>query len=297
MILKILREPLLHFIVLGAALFVLFNWTDDTSGRDDNRIVVTPGRIEHLVAGFERTWQRPPTREEVRGLIDGYVREEVYYREALSLGLDKDDTIVRRRMKQKLEFLTADAAEALEPTDEELRKYLEAHPDAFRIEPRAAFRHVYLNPERHGASVEEAATDLLGRLEAGDLPAEGFAALGDRLMLPKELPLSRRGEIERLFGRRFADGVLEIPTGRWTGPVESSYGQHLVYVRERNEARLPALDEVRDLVLREWLNDRRKELEDKFYESLRERYTVVVERPAPRGSSSADEVDSIADAQ
>jgi len=275
---KVLREPLLHFVILGAALFIVFNWMD-TTGPGDNRIVVTPGRVEHLAAGFERTWQRPPTQKELQSLIDDYVRNEIYYREALAMGLDEDDTIIRRRMRQKLEFLTADAADVMEVTDEELRDYLEKHADAFRIEPRAAFRHVYLNPERRASGVDEAAMDLLRRLKTGDLPEEGYAALGDRLMLPVELPLSRRSGIERLFGQRFADSIMEVQAGRWTGPIESSYGLHLVYVSERIEARLPALDEVRDLVRREWLNDRRKELEKQFYQSLRQNYAVEVRMP------------------
>lgn len=278
---KLLREPLLHFVVLGAALFWLFSWTGGPAGPDDNRIVVTPGLVQHLTAGFERTWQRPPTEQELQGLIDSHIREEIYYREALALGLDRDDTIVRRRLMQKLEFLTADAAEALDPSDDELRRYLEQHPDSFRLEAQAAFRHVYLNPERHAGNVDEVARRLLERLRAGNVPAEDGTEPGDRLMIPAEMALTRRSEIERLFGWQFADGVLDAEPGRWTGPIESGYGLHLVHVGERREARMPTLGEVRDLVLREWLNARRQALGEAFYRRLRERYTVVVEPPAP----------------
>lgn len=280
MLRNVLREPLLHFVILGGALFALFNWTGESAGPED-RIVVTPGRVEHLAAGFERVWQRPPTQQELQGLIDSHIREEIYYREALALGLDRDDTIVRRRLMQKLEFLTADAAEALDPSDDELRRYLEQHPDSFRLEAQAAFRHVYLNPERHAGNVNEVARRLLERLRAGNVLAEDSAELGDRLMIPAEMASARHGEIERLFGRQFADSVVDAEPGRWTGPIESGYGLHLVYVSERREARMPTLGEVRDLVLREWLNARRQALGEAFYRRLRERYTVVVEPPAP----------------
>lgn len=289
---KFLREPLLHFVVLGAALFWLFSWTGGPAGPDENRIVVTPGLVQHLTAGFKRTWQRPPTQQELQGLIDNHIREEIYYREALALGLDQDDAIVRRRMKLKLEFLTADAAEAVDPSDDELRRYLEQHPDTFRLEAQAAFRHVYLNPERHAGNVNEVAPQLLERLKAGEVPPEDIAALGDRLMVPAEMALSRRDEIERLFGRQFADGVLDSEPGRWSGPIESGYGLHLVYVSGRRDARLPALDEVRELVLREWLNSRREEMGEEFYRRLRERYTVVIESPA-----STIKANSLADAR
>lgn len=280
MLREFLREPLMHFVILGAALFVLFNWSSDRADSEGYRVVVTPGRVEHLAAGFERTWRRPPTKRELKALIDGYIRNEIYYREALALGLDKDDTIVRRRMKQKLEFLVRDAAEALDPSDDQLLAYLREHPDTFRLEPRASFRQVYLSPEAHAGNVSETAGRLLERLESGDVPPEDIAALGDRLMVPAEMKLARRGEIERLFGARFAEGLMNAAPRRWTGPLESGYGLHLVYVGERREARLPELDEVRGVVLREWLNDRREALGEEFYRALRERYTVEIEPSA-----------------
>lgn len=293
---KALREPLLHFFLLGAALFVLFGYSNGATGPGENRIVVTQGRIEHLVATFEGTWRRPPSQDELDDLIDGFIRDEIYYREALALGLDKDDTVVRQRMRQKLAFLTAATGEALEPTEEELREYLEAHPETFRTEPRTAFLHIYLNPERHPGSVHAVAMDMLTRLGTSDLPPGGHAALGDRLMLPTELPLSRHGEIERLFGRRFADGVWQVQAGRWTGPIESGYGQHLVYVTERSRAHLPTLAEIREDVVREWLDDRQEALAERFYRNLRQRYSVEVRRPEA-GMDAGGAVDAVADAR
>ncbi len=199
------------------------------------------------------------------------------------MGLDRDDTIVRRRMRQKLEFVTEDAA-ALAPSDAELQAYLRQHPDAFRTEPRLSFRQVYLSPERRGDAAEADARTLLARL--GDAGAEA-SVKGDALMVPDALSDAPRGEVARLFGEDFATRLVEIEPGSWTGPVQSGYGWHLVFVRERTPGRIPELAEVRDAVEREWVAARRKEVVEATYQKLRERYTVVIERPAAGGDAVA----------
>jgi hypothetical protein len=274
-----LREPLVHFLAIGAALFLYFQWDGGGGGRESRRIVIRAGRIEHLSAGFTKTWQRPPTGRELKGLIDDYVREEIAYREAVATGLDRDDTIIRRRLRQKLEFLVEDAVTATPPSDEELEDWLESHPDAFRSEPRLAFRQVFVNRDRRGVAAEADARALLARLqEAG--PDVDISELGDSLMLPDELELSREGDIERLFGEDFTRRLLELEPGGWTGPVESGYGLHLVLVRAREEARLPALADVRPLVERELMAARRKRRLEELYELLLEKYTVDMEGAA-----------------
>jgi hypothetical protein len=149
---KFLRDPLLHFLLLGATLFGGFALVGDRTSERAGQIVVTPGHIEHLLVSFTRTWQRPPTAPELAGLIDNYIREEVLYREAVAMSLDRDDTIVRRRLRQKLEFLTEETAEMAPPSDTDLQAFLQQHPDAFRVEPRLAFQHVYLRRDRRGAA-------------------------------------------------------------------------------------------------------------------------------------------------
>lgn len=278
---RLWREPLLHFVVLGAALFVLSDGFDQPDTSADNRIEIGAGRIEHLAAGFQRTWQRPPTAEELQGLIDSHIREEIYYREALALGLDQDDALVRRRMMQKLEFLTAGVADSLVPSDQELQDYLQEHPDVFRLEPGVAFRQIYLNPDRHGEDLHGVAGALLSRLQTEDLPPTVIQDLGDATMLPSELALTRRGEIASLFGEGFADDLLGVEAGAWHGPIASAFGLHLVKIIQRQEARLPSLDEVREAVEREWRHQRRQQLTTDFYQQLRKRYTVVVETPGP----------------
>jgi len=270
------REPLLHFLVLGALLFLVFNWRGG-GGPSSNRIVITPGQIDSMAAGFARTWQRPPSEPELKGLIDDYVREEIATREAMALGLDRDDTIIRRRLRQKLEFVAEDTIDATPPTDAELQAWMTQHPETFRVEPQVAFRQVYLSPDKHGASTGVEGQRLLTQLTAGG-PRVDTAALGDPLMLPREVERTTRADVARVFGEEFADAVLKVEPGRWTGPLRSGYGLHFVFVTERQEARTPALAEVRPLVEREFLSARRTRELSQMYERLLERYRVTMEK-------------------
>jgi hypothetical protein len=275
---QLLREPLVHFLLLGAVLFGVFAWVGDRGHERAGHIVITPGRLEHLTVSFTRTWQRPPTAPELAGLIEDYIREEVLYREAVAMELDRDDTIVRRRLRQKLEFLTEETAETVPPSDAELQTFLQQHPDAFRIEPRLTFQHVYLSRDRRGDAADATARQLLVQLTT-DAAATDPTALGDPFLLPLEFALSSSSEIARLFGDVFAVQLQHLEPGYWAGPIASAYGLHLVCVRERVDGRMPALAEVREAVQRAWFAARRKAVHEQFYQRLRARYTVVVEPP------------------
>ncbi len=261
--------------MLGAGLFALFAWLRGPLAAAPERIHVEAARIEQLALGFVRTWQRPPTQEELAGLVDEFVREEILYREALALGLDRDDTIVRRRMRQKLEFLSEDVAPVADPDDAALARHLAEHADAYRIEPQVALRQVFVSRDRRGDAALGDAQALLARLSAD--PAAD--ALGDASLLPASLPLAPLGEVARVFGAVFAEEVVKLPSGRWSGPVESGFGLHLVFVETREEGRPAALDEVRAAVRNDWLSARRAEANEAFYRNLRERYEVTIDLP------------------
>lgn len=274
---RLMREPLLHFLLLGAALFVASSFLRDDSAPRQAHIVVSAGKIEHLAALFARTWQRPATREELEGLINDFIREEVAYREGLALGLDRDDTIIRRRIRQKLDFIAEDLTSQVEPTEADLVAYLAAHPDNFRIAPRLSFRQVYVNPEQHRNGLDAHVRDLVMALNRdGSTDASG---LGDRIQLEHGYANISTRDIARLFGAQFATAIVALPPGTWQGPISSGYGVHLVIVDERRDGRLPPLDDVRDAVRREWENARRKERIEQFYRTLLEKYTIIVERP------------------
>jgi hypothetical protein len=278
----LLQEPLLHFLAIGAALFLLFQWTGG-SGQASSRIVLSAGQVDHLAAGFARTWQRPPTDAELKGLVDDWVREEIAVREAMTSGLDRDDTIIRRRLRQKLEFVLEDADGTASPSDQELQAWLDGHTDRFRVEPRVSFRQVFVNPTRRGAAAEGDARRLLARLRSAG-PDAPIARVGDPIMLPSEVERESRGDIARSFGEEFAGRVEAIAPGTWTGPIESSYGLHLVLVRERFAGFVPGLAEVRPAVEREVLIDRRAGRIAATYQRLLGKYTVVIEKPEADGA-------------
>jgi hypothetical protein len=271
---RLLKEPLFHFLLLGAAIFVAYSLVA-VPGRAPGTIVVTAERVKHLEAGFERLWQRPPTDAERKGLIDDWVREEIATREALALGLDKDDPVIRRRLRQKLEFVSEDAGSAAEPTDAELEAYLRAHAGAFSEGPRVTFRQVYLDPSRHGDRLARDAAQLLARLRQNDSAAT--PSLGDATLLPARLDDAPATDIAKQFGETFATALVALAPGSWQGPVESTYGVHLVRVDRRSAARAPELADVKDAVRREWTNARRLEATERLYQDLLERYTVRVE--------------------
>jgi parvulin-like peptidyl-prolyl isomerase len=282
---RIVREPLLHFLLLGAALFAVFSFLRDDDAERQEQIVVAAGKIEHMAALFARTWQRPATREELDGLINDFIREEAAYREGLALGLDRDDTVIRRRIRQKLDFIAQDLAIQVEPTDAELSDYLAAHPDQFRTEPRLSFRQVYINPEQRRDGLDATIRGLMMTLNA-DTTTDA-SGLGDRIQLePGYADVSPR-DIANLFGTQFAAAIVDLEPGTWQGPIPSGYGVHLVIVDERRDGRVPALDAVRDAVRREWENARRQEMIEQFYRKLLEKYEIIVERPqaaAPEGN-------------
>ena len=281
---RVLCEPLLHFLLLGSALFLVHGWIGGPAGGEGGRIVITQGRVEQLTVGFLRMNQRLPDRAELEYLVDDAIRDEIYYREAKAMGLDQDDTIVRRRLRQKLEFVSEDTAPVAEPTDAQLLDYLQSNAQRFRVEPRYSLTQVYLDPQRHGPHMESDAHLLLVELQhGGATPNAGKR--GDTFLLDQHFEDISASDLSRLFGPEFEAALRAAPIGRWIGPVPSGYGAHLVLVRERQPERTAALADVRDAVRREWLATQRAAANARFYADLRKRYVVSVDYPKmPAGS-------------
>jgi hypothetical protein len=222
---------------------------------------------------------RPPTPVELKGLIDDYVAEEVYYREAIAMGLDQDDTVIRRRLRQKMEFIADGIADAAEPTDAQLQGYLEQNAAKFARPAELTFRQVYLSPERRGDRVRADAEMLLAELQASAGSVD-LADAGDPTLLPATMEAASPQSIANAFGEEFAQQVDEAPVGQWAGPIESSFGLHLVRVDERTAGAAPTLAEIRPIVLREWQADARRSHNIAFLATLRDKYDVRVEGPA-----------------
>lgn len=278
--LKFIQDPLFHFLLLGSGLFIIYSVLNSSASAPGDRIVVDETQALRLAKQFQRTWMRMPNHQELRGLVEDFVKEEILYREAKTLGLDQDDQVIRRRLRQKMEFLNADLIEESAPTDIQLQTYFETNRDRFRRPDRLSFQQVYLNPYKHGSDVKSSAEGLLARLNTAPALAPDLKLIGDATLLPTQLDAVTRQEVANTFGRGFAEDIEDAPTGRWSGPYESSYGLHLVRMTKRKVGNSPSMLEIRPILEREWYAERRKEADNKFYQVLRARYDVEIRLPA-----------------
>jgi PPIC-type PPIASE domain len=276
---------LLQFLLLGAALFGLFGaFGKNNEAEAPARIVISSGRVATLADGFARTWRRPPTGQELQGLVDDYIREEVFYREGRAAGLDRDDAIIRRRVRQKMEFLAEDIT-AVEASEEQLAAYLASHPERFRTPDRLTFHHVFLSATRRGSAMENDSKQLANELARAGA-AENAAALGDPFLLGEEFRSFSQGDVAGTFGEDFAKQISAVEPGKWQGPIPSSFGVHFVFIDERTPGSLPPLDAIRQTVRQDWLNDRRYEAEQALYRKMRDRYEIVIEAPPAKPARS-----------
>jgi len=283
---KLSREPLLHFLLIGVALFVVYDWVADderndfASGETGQQIVVSAGRIEQLANVFAKTWQRPPNKDELQGLIDDFVLEEVYYRQAVAMGIDRDDTIIRRRLRQKMEFLTDDTAALIEPTEEALATYLAEHEDTFRESGTYTFQQVYFDPEKHGDDPENHVAEQLTKLRSEEArPESRQIEFGDVSLLPTAFQEASRRAVDGTFGSGFSQELDKLEIGPWLGPVPSGLGFHLIRIDSVTKGRLPELSEIRPIVQREWSNERRLAVREETNKSLLQNYDVVIQWP------------------
>jgi|APFre7841882724_1041349.scaffolds.fasta_scaffold15135_2 hypothetical protein len=271
-----LREPLLHFLIIGTGLFLLYQFTRGGNESAPREIVISEPRVEALAENFARTWMRPPTTQELGGLVDDYVKEEVFYREAIAMGLDRDDTVIRRRLRQKMEFVSEDAAATAEPTDALLQQFLTEHREKFVEPTRVTFQQVFVNPGKRSDAARRDAERILADLQAGRGPAN-LAEAGDPTLLPTALEDASPREVSGSFGDEFEKQLQAAPIGQWSGPIASTFGLHLVRVTARSPSVLPGLAEIRPIVVREWQAQQRTQAGDSFYSSLRSKYEVRYE--------------------
>jgi len=286
---RLLREPLLHFLLLGAVLFgVNASLQRGRGGVESSRqIQLTLDDLRAMDVFFQSQWRRQPTPDEFRALVENKVREEVLYREALALGLDKDDTIVKRRMAQKMQFLAEDVAAAHEPTPAELRAWFEKNADTFTLPGRASFRHLYFSPDRRGQRAREDAVQALSRLAGQPEDAKEAAALADPFMFQDYYGDRTPEQLAKEFGPGFAQEVFRSKTGSWQGPVESGYGWHLVFVESLIPGRRPAFEEVEPDVKTAWLGAQKAEAWKTAYDAMRAKYTVLLPAPPEKGTAAS----------
>ena len=270
-----LKEPLLHFIALGALVFLFYGLVAD-DGPADDEIVVTSGQQEHLVTAFTRTWQRPPTQSEFTGIVDDWIREEIAYREGVDMQLDTNDTIIRRRLRQKLEILAEDIVSLAEPTPEVLEQYRAENQSDYTLEPVYTLRQVYFSEDRRRAAAMQDAGQALLLLQT-DSTLTNPEDMGDPISLRHRIVTERQSSIAATFGMEFVESLVDIEPGKWSGPVRSGYGLHLVLIEDFSPGRPLTLAEAERDVRRDWANEQRIEAIDTLYEKLGEKYTITVE--------------------
>jgi peptidyl-prolyl cis-trans isomerase C len=279
---KLLREPLVHFMFIGVIIYALYGvFAEPVVEENDRTIVVTAGEIEWMRASWQKRWNRPPTKEEFDGLIQQYIKETVLYREALTMGLNKHDMVIRRRLAQKLEFLAKDLVVLTPPTEAELQAYFDEHQARYRQPTLYTFTQVFFDPDKRGDATRDDAEAVKATWIAQGDAIDDPGALGDGLMLQNYYPLKDRAEIQKNLGSGFTDTLITLAPGQWHGPVLSGFGVHLVYVNSIIEPPPPEFAGVRERVIADWSLDRGNELNDKFYNNLRGQYSIVIEEPEP----------------
>ena len=289
---RLIREPLVHFLLLGACIYLAYAIQGEPvvdEEAQDRTVVVSTGQITWMLESWEKRWQRPPTQAELDGMISEYAKETILYREALAMGLDKDDIIIRRRLSQKLSFMFEDLLQPKPPTDEELQAYFQENIDAYSLPARVTMTQVFIDPDKHGDQTLEYAAAMKTMLERSDDPAASGRAAADSFMLQAYHPERAEAELARDFGGEFARSVFELEPGKWHGPVLSGYGTHLVYVSHRTETQPQVFSDVEEMVSQSWQDETRKELNEQFVANLIDRYEVVVEEfPADGAVLSAE---------
>ena len=279
---RALREPLLHFALAGLGLFAGYAVLHPRVGSEGaGRIELTEDDLRQMSIGWLAQGRPAPTAEQLQSLVEARVREEILYREALSLGLDKGDTIVKRRLAQKMEFLFEDVAALHEPAAGELESWFAQHAERFARPARATFRALYFSPDKRGAQARDDAARARERLagEAADSPMA--ATLADPFMFQDYYPDRSFDELAKTFGPRFAEALFQQSSGSWQGPIESGYGWHLVWIDSITPSRVPAFEDVEQDARSAWVEDQRAALREGAYQAMRARYEVVLPKGAP----------------
>lgn len=285
---RFLRDPLVVFLLIGGGIFLLYSAVGpeapDEAG-DPYRIEITGEIREILKAEWAARWNRPPTDQELGELVDEYIREEILYREATRLGLDQSDSVIRRRLAQKMEFLTSDIADMEEISTEKIEAYFSEKSERYEREPQVGFEHLFFSPEKRDDAATDA-EDVLRRLDDGSITTEAAREAADRMRLSPQFAATAISQIGRQFGETFSTTIAEVEPGEWFGPVESNHGLHLVRVTESDPGGRPPLDSVRDKVMADYRFDQRTKLNRQMLEDLLDQYEVVIHEPGEKGEES-----------
>jgi len=284
-----LREPLLHFLLIGIAVFAVYAYTHRGRGgvESSRQITLSLDELGQMDMYFESQWHRRPTPAEFQAMVEDKIREEVLYREALAMGLDKDDTIVKRRMAQKMQFLAEDVAAAHEPSTAELRAWFEKNGNKFALPSRYSFRHLYFSPDKRGKNAQEEAAKTLAKIAGQPEDSKLAVSLADRFMFQDYYGDRAPEALAKEFGPQFVVALEKLRPGSWQGPIESGYGWHLVYVDTVIPGRIPAFEEMEPDVKTAWLAEQKQQAWQKAYAEMRAKYAVLLPGPSDKEAAQA----------
>ncbi len=282
-----LREPLVHFLLLGLLLFAGYAYYQRGRGGvvSSKQIALTLDDLRTMDIYFQSQWHRQPTPAEFEAMVEDKVREEVLYREGLAMGLDKDDEIVKRRMAQKMQFLAEDVASAHEPSTAELKAWFDKNSSKFALPSRYSFRHIYFSPDKRGKGAQGDASTVLAKIAGQPEDSKLAAASGDSFMFQDYYGDRTPEAIAKEFGPQFAVALEKLKPGSWQGPIESGYGWHLVYVDTVILGRTPAFEEMEPDVKSAWLAEQKQQAWAKAYKEMRAKYTVLLPAPPENGAA------------
>lgn len=264
-----IREPIVLFFLLGTGLFILYQMVTGSIERNNKQIHVSKAQIALLEESYTKTWNRPPGEAELDALINDFIMDEIFYKEAVAMGLDKTDLTIKQRLRQVMEMMMDDYT-TIYPSEDQLRSYLETHPEKFRRDDRISFRQLHFEAEE-----KEEAGAFLERLRASERAYEAYK--GGLLLLQEMNANLSKNDVGKQFGSYFSSEIFQLDPGKWIGPLESPYGWHLVYIYEIVPGQLPDLDDIWDLVEREWSVERKKEIKEEQYRLMREEYRITIE--------------------
>src|SRR5271166_2805051 len=284
-----LREPLLHFLLLGLVLFAAYAYMQRGRGgvESSKQIALTLDDLRTMDMYFESQWHRQPTPAEFQAIVEDKVREEVLYREGLALGLDKDDEIVKRRMAQKMQFLAEDVATAHEPSTAELKAWFEKNSSKFALPSRYSFRHLYFSPDKRGKNAQDDAAKALTKIAGQPEDSKLAASLADPFMFQDYYGDRAPEALAKEFGPQFVVALERLKPGSWQGPIESGYGWHLVYVDTVIPGRIPAFEEMESDVKTAWLAEQKQQAWQKAYQEMRAKYAVLLPGPSDKEAAQA----------
>jgi len=265
---RILQEPLLHFLVVGSLLFFYIS-SNDTEIK--SQVTISQGKVKQLIAQFTKTRQRAPSDKDKKALIENQIREDLAFEHGVQMGLIENDSIIKRRVQQKIEFMLNDSIASIEPSRNDLQVYMDKHSKEYTIAPVYTFKHIYINPEKH-----ESLDIFITELQSKDLNKD-YKNVGDNMMIESSFTQISTSQIARIFGRKFAKSLDAIPLHVWQGPIKSGYGLHLVMIENKIPKHFAKLEEVEVALRRNFRADAQKKAINTFYDELKEQYDIKVE--------------------